>query len=171
MAVAAVVVALAGCGGDDEPSAPADTTGAQTATAPPPDTATAPSEKEPAKPGRAPEDEGVGLPDGHGGQAAPEDRPGGAGDEIPASVQALFTGRDGKITPAVVRVPPFLAVSVELRSGDGEVYELSARGQTLRTTGESAEPVLFDGLRPGKRLSLAGTGGRVVIEASAEPGP
>ena len=114
-------------------------------------------------------------PAGHrchsGGQAAPEDQPGGAGDEIPASTQALFTGRAGKISPRIVRVPPFIAVRVQLRSGDGAAYELSGGGDTLRAAGGMAKSVVFDGLRPGKRLTLTGTGGTVVIEASAEPGP
>jgi len=60
---------------------------------------------------------------------------------------------------------------VELRSGDGAPYELNGGGETLRAVGGTAKPVVIDGLRPGKRLTLTGTGGTVVIEASAEPGP
>jgi hypothetical protein len=135
----------------------------------PAETETAPAETETET---APRDARAGSPDGRsGGVAAPEDRPGGAGDEIPASTQALFTGRAGRISPRIVRVPPFIAVRVELRSGDGATYELSGAGKTLRAAGGSAEPVVFDGLRPGKRLTLTGAGGRVFIEASAEPGP
>ncbi len=175
-AVAALSLALAlgACGDDEgrvsqESSGTETSPGASTATAP---TDTAPVETAPSETETAPEDAGVGLPDGHGrGQASPEDRQGGAGDEIPASTQALFTGRAGGISPRTVRVPPFIAIRVELRSGDGASYELSGGGQTVRAAGGSAEPVVFDGLRPGRRLSLTGTGGSVVIEASAEPGP
>ena len=103
---------------------------------------------------------------------SPEDQQGGAGDEIPARSQALFTGRRGRITPRVVRVPPFIAVRVELRSGDGARYRLTGRGKTLRAGGRlSSMGVTFDGLRTGRRLTLRGTGGRVAVEASAEPGP
>ncbi len=176
-----LALALAGCGDDEEGRVSQEPAGTETATTPtetvpvetaPTDTETAPVETAPTETQTAPEDAGPGLSDGHGGgQAAPEDRPGGAGDEIPASTQALFTGRAGKITPRIVRVPPFIAVRVELRSEDGAMYELRGGGERLRAASRPAEPVVFDGLRPGRRLSLKGTGGRVIIEASAEPGP
>lgn len=166
-----LAVALGACGGDDEGRVRQEPAGTETSTATTP-ADTAPTQTGPAETETAPEDSGAGLPDGHGGgQAAPEDRPGGAGDEIPASTQALFTGNAGRISPRIVRVPPFIAVRVALRSGDGAAYELSGGGKTLRAAGGSAEPVTFDGLRPGKRLTLRGTGGGVVVEASAEPGP
>ena len=174
LALLVLALALGACGDDDdegrvsqEPAGTETSPGASTTP-----TDTAPPDTAPTGTETAPEDAGAGLTDGHsGGQAAPEDRPGGAGDEIPASTQALFTGRAGKVSPSIVRVPPFIAVRVQLRSGDGATYELSGGGETLRAEGGSAEPVVFDGLRPGKRLTLTGTGGRVVIEASAEPGP
>jgi len=176
LAAVGLALALGACGDDDEgrvsqESAGTETSsGSTTATAP---TQTAPVETVPEAGETAPEEGGAGLSDGHGGgRAAPEDRPGGAGDEIPASTQALFTGRAGKISPPVVRVPPFIAVRVQLRSGDGAAYELGGGGEMLRAAGGGpARPVVFDGLRPGKRLVLTGTGGRVIIEASAEPGP
>ncbi len=177
LAAVALALALGACGGDDEgrvsqePAGTETTQGTSTATTPT-DTTPAETETAPAETETAPGNAGAGLPDGHGGgHTAPEDRPGGAGDEIPASTQALFTGRAGRISPRIVRVPPFIAVRVELRSGDGATYELSGAGKTLRAAGGPAEPVVFDGLRPGKRLALTGTGGRVIIEASAEPGP
>jgi hypothetical protein len=172
LAVVGLALALAGCG-DDEGRVSQEPAGTETSTATTP-TDTVPVETAPAQTEieTAPEDAGAGLSDGHGGgQAAPEERPGGAGDEIPASTQALFTGRAGRITPRIVRVPPFIAVRVQLRSADGAAYELSGGGETLRAAGRPARPVVFDGLRPGRRLSLKGTGGRVIIEASAEPGP
>lgn len=174
LAALGIALALGACGDDEgrvsqEPAGTETAQGTSTATTP---ADTTPAETETAPAETAPGDAGAGLSDGHGGgHAAPEDRPGGAGDEIPASTQALFTGRAGRISPRIVRVPPFIAVRVELRSGDGATYELSGAGKTLRAAGGPAEPVVFDGLRPGKRLALTGTGGRVIIEASAEPGP
>ena len=105
-------------------------------------------------------------------RSSPEDQQGGAGDEIPARSQAMITGRRGRLSPRLVRVPPFIAVRVELRSADGGRYRLSGAGKTVRAGPRvSAMAATFDGLRPGRRLVLTGTGGRVVVEASAEPGP
>ena len=173
LAALGLALALGACGDDEgrvsQESAGTETSpGASTATEP---TDTTPVETAPTETESVPEDAGPGLSDGHGGQEAPEDRPGGAGDEIPASSQALFTGRAGRISPQIIRVPPFIAVRVELRSGDGATYELSGGGKVLRAAAGPAEPVVFDGLRPGRRLTLTGTGGRVIVEASAEPGP
>ncbi|MEJ7715102.1 MAG: hypothetical protein WKF40_05095 [Thermoleophilaceae bacterium] len=84
---------------------------------------------------------------------SPEDQPGGAGDEIPARAQALITGRRGRLSPRVVRVPPFIAVRVELRSADGRRYRLSGAGKTLRARRPAVQTrATFDGLRPGRRL-------------------
>ncbi len=83
----------------------------------------------------------------------------------------MITGRGGRLSPRVIRVPPFIAVRVELRSADGRRYRLSAAGKTLRVRGRRSDAATFDGLRPGRRLLMTGTGGRVVVEASAEPGP
>ena len=55
---------------------------------------------------------------------SPEDQPGGAGDEEPARSLALLTGEGGRITPPTVRVPAFISIRVELRSGDGREYGL-----------------------------------------------
>jgi hypothetical protein len=104
--------------------------------------------------------------------ASPEDQQGGAGDEIPASSQALITGRGGRLRPRVVRVPPFIAIRVELRSADGADYSLAGGGRRLEAGGElSAVSTTFAGLRPGKRLVLEGPQGSVTVEANAEPGP
>ena len=170
---AAALISLAlvagGCGDDDEGRVEQDT--ASTATSPsttPTDTAPAATETE-AETQTETEESGSG---GTGGASPGEEQEGGAGDELEASSQALFTGRGGKISPRVVRVPPFIAIRVELRAADGRVYELRARGRTVRADGDvSSTSTSFGGLRPGKRLVLTGPSGRVVVEASAEPGP
>lgn len=166
--LATAALATAGCGGDDdEPSLggeagagstretiPADVvTGKQTVPEP---TETVPSSTAGDK--RA------------GGSL--EKKPGGAGDEVPNTTQALITGRDGRVSPRTVSVPPFIAVSVELRSADGRDYQLSGAGKSLRAgEGESSATASFDGLRPGKSLRISGPQGAVVISANAEPGP
>jgi len=164
---AAGALALAGCGGDDEKDkAGADTSTAteQTATTDTAATETAPpaTEAEPAETG-----------EDNGGTRAPgEDQPGGAGDEVPNATQALVTGRGGKVGPATVSVPPFIAITVELRSADGQDYALSGGGKSLAAgEGENSDTVSFDGLRPGRKLVLSGPQGRVTVTADAEPGP
>lgn len=162
-------LALSACGDDDEGRVEQDT--ASTTTAPsttPTETAPVTTETE-AKTQTAAEPE---AGSGTGGAAPGEEQEGGAGDEIGASSQALVTGRGGKLAPRVIRVPPFIAIRVELRSADGRTYELGARGKTLRADGDIASAsTTFAGLRPGRELVLTGPSGRVVVEASAEPGP
>jgi hypothetical protein len=176
--VLALLLALAGCGGDDEE--PAATTEAQ----PPPTAEAAPTETqaesetetgetepetepadpaEPAETGEPPE-----PPDW------PEDQPGGAGDEEPARSLALLTGENGRITPRRVRVPAFISIRVELRSGDGREYGLTFDGETIRVAGGlGSVSTTIDGLRPGEAVvgTPTGAGNRVRIEATAEPGP
>ena len=165
----------AGCGGDDESeraqetaprtdSAPAETT----------DTRSEPETETETEPEPAP------LGDGHGRgretptSPSPEDQEGGAGDEVPARSEALLTGRGGRITPRRVRVPAFISVRVVLRSADGEPYSLRVAGRSLRAGGAlSSASAELDGLRPGRAYvaTQEGTGARIRIEASAEPGP
>jgi len=101
-----------------------------------------------------------------------EDQEGGAGDEVPASSQALVTGNGGKLSPGTVRVPPFIAIRVQLRSADGVEYELTGGGKTVKAGGEiETAATTFDGLRSGEKLVLSGPQGKVTIVANAEPGP
>ena len=133
------------------------------------DTAPATTETETEPEETETESEGSG---GTGGASPGEEQEGGGGDEVEASSQALVTGRDGKLSPRLIRVPPFIAIRVELRSADGGSYKLSAAGKTVSTDRDIATAsTTFDGLRPGKRLVLTGPAGRVVVESSAEPGP
>ena len=167
IAVCLVAGALAGagCGGDDEPAtATAPTTTAETETTPvvttPTDTQTEtkPMETAPATPT----------------ETSPEDMPGGAGDAEPARTLALFTARDGRIRPRLVRVPAFISVQIELRSADGAPYSLRFGDVTIRAGGQiNSISTTIDGLRPGESIAGVpqGAGNRVRISATAEPGP
>ena len=107
-------------------------------------------------------------------ETTPEDQPGGAGDEEPARTLALFTAKDGRITPRVVRVPAFISIQVELRSPDGQKYGLRFGDVTITAGGGlNSVSTTIDGLRPGKAIvgTPVGQGNRVRIEATAEPGP
>jgi hypothetical protein len=107
-------------------------------------------------------------------EPTPEDQPGGAGDEEPARTLALFTAKDGRITPRVVRVPAFISIQVELRSPDGQKYGLRFGDVTITAGGGlNSVSTTIDGLRPGKAIvgTPVGQGNRVRIEATAEPGP
>jgi hypothetical protein len=164
--LALVVLAVAGCGGDDEPGATTEQQGSASETT----TATTETEATEVHP------ETETLPnDGDGtGTGTGESGTGGAGDEVPAQTLALFTGENGRLTPPVVRVPAFISIRVELRSGDGADYELTIGGKTIRVgDGLSSVSTTFDGLRPGAKLvgRAGGGGGRVRVEATAEPGP
>jgi len=94
-----------------------------------------------------------------------------SGDELPISTQALFTGKGGRISPAKVEVPPFIAVTVVLRSADGRTYDLEGPRRGLATTGKAQ--MKLAGLRAGNRYVLKSreSPGKLVIEANAEPGP
>jgi hypothetical protein len=159
--IAAATLAAAGCGGDEENgtgTAARQQTEPRTETDKPRATVTAP--------GPEPRET---IP-----RESPEDQPGGAGDEVPARSLAMFTARGGRITPRVVRVPPFIAVRAELRAADGRSYSLTFGNRTIRVGPEiSSASTVLDGLRPGRAYAgrPGGAGNPVRIEASAEPGP
>jgi cytoskeletal protein RodZ len=160
---------LAACGGDDEDDSGASGYGAGTKTEQADTTATETTATETTgtPTGGEAEDGGAKPP-----STSPEEQEGGAGDEVPASSQALVTGNGGKLSPATVRVPPFIAIRVQLRSADGVEYELSGGGKTVKAGGEiESAGTTFDGLRTGERLVLSGPQGKVTIVANAEPGP
>jgi hypothetical protein len=158
---AALFLALggAGCGDDDEE--PAATT------AEPPATETAPAtvtETVPAETVTVPQEV----------EPPPEEQPGGAGDEEPAQSQADFTGRDGRIRPALIRVAPFIAIRIQLRSADGGDYGLDCRGRRLQVDAEiETASTRLAGRRPGEqvRCDPLGAHNGVAVSASAEPGP
>jgi hypothetical protein len=165
-----LVLALPGCGGDDEPERTATEAKTQRDEAPPAPKVT---ESEPQPEETQPElepTETVQPPP----ETSPEQAPGGAGDEVPARSLALFTGDGGRITPRVVRVPAFISIRVELRSADGREYGLQFRGETVKVSrGLGSVSTTLPGLRPGAAVvgEPIAAEGRVRIEATAEPGP
>ena len=166
----AAVLALGACGGDDEPEAttPVVTAPTETETMPE-ETETTPPETEPP-PGETVPPEETETETAPG----PEEVPGGAGDEEPARTLALFTARDGRITPRLVRVPAFISIQIELRSADGRQYGLRIGDVTVTAGGEiNSTSVTIDGLRPNETVVgvPTGPGNRVRVAATAEPGP
>jgi hypothetical protein len=176
--VVALGLALAACGDDDEETAERTATSPETTPAetteteePAPETEAETERSEPAEPET--ETEAEPAP-----ETSPEDEPGGAGDEEAARTLALFTGEGGRITPRVVRVPAYISIRVELRSGDGREYGLVFVNETTRVQvrvsgGLGSVSSTLDGLRPGDSIRGRPTAGGtpVRIEATAEPGP
>lgn len=164
--LAVVALALGGCDGDAEEEASTGATTSEQTSERTTSTETATGEVDP---------ETETLPDdGDGTGTGDESGQGGAGDEQPAETYALFTGEDGVITPLIVRVPAFISIRVELRSGDGEEYGLTFEGKTIKVpSGLSSVSTTLDGLRPGTKLvgTPIGATRKVRIEATAEPGP
>jgi Neuroendocrine-specific golgi protein P55 (NESP55) len=165
-----LMLALAACGGDDEPAgatAERAETEARTETEERSETDSATEAETESETETETE-----VP------TSPEELEGGGGDEEPARTLALFTGRDGRITPRVVRVPAFISVRVELRSADGREYGLEFENETTRVKvrvsgGLSSVSSTIDGMRPGEAIvgKPDDVGTRVRIEATAEPGP
>ena len=155
---------MVGCGGDDEDEpTPAATVPTQPVpapvTTPPPETT--PAEKKP-KPDPDTEPRTVPMEEQQG-------------DEEPIRSEAVFTGAGGKLTPRVVRVPPFIAIRVILRGTDAgreQGYTLVIGGQRLAIGHERAvHEANLAGLLPNKAYSGRSPQGNVRIEATAEPGP
>ena len=180
--VLALVLALGGCGDDDDERAETNATTPSTETTPTEETApeVVPEETE-TESETEPETETETEPETPTETApstSPEDQPGGAGDEEPARTLAMFTGEGGRIAPRVVRVPAFISIRVELRSADGREYGLAFATETsrvrIRVSGAlGSASSTIDGLRPGQAVTgnPIGAGTPVRIEASAEPGP
>jgi O-antigen ligase len=166
------LLAVTGCGADSEPTAQDPRTSQapelSTGTDRQPTDGTA-SEAEPADPtASTPEPKNPSTD-----TTSPESQPGGAGDEEPIGVDAAFIARGGKVTPRVVRVPAFIAVTVTLTSADGHGYQLQIAGQSLKVGADRKhDSVKLAGLHQGGAYTgrVAG-GGTVRIEATAEPGP
>jgi hypothetical protein len=73
-----------------------------------------------------------------------------------------------------VRVPPYIAVQVSLRSADGRGYSLRFPGRGALSTGGQriTASTMFAGMRPGvSAVGRSSAAGAVTIVANAEPGP
>jgi hypothetical protein len=160
----AALLALAGCGGGGGSSQTASVS------APPPSVAAT----VPTTPTTTPTTTALQPTTPSQTSTSPEQQPGGAGDETPISTQALFTGKGGDITPATVRVPPFIAVTVVLHSADGGSYAIEVAKHELKVgSGHPTATLQLSGLRAGKRytLDVSGAPETLAIVANAEPGP
>jgi hypothetical protein len=74
-----------------------------------------------------------------------------------------------------VRVAPFIAIRVELRSADGRAYALRFGHKVLRAGPQvAAMSTTLPGLHQGQAVTgrpVGGSGNPVRIEGSGEPGP
>jgi hypothetical protein len=162
--LAALALAAAGCGGDEEPAG----AGERAATAAPPPSK-AERDRQDAGGERDAREEGSSAP------TTPEPAPGGAAGEEPVRTEVELTVEPGGIRPARVKVAPFVAVNVTLRQDDGGRYALAFG--TRRLAVDARRPVarlMLRGLPAGGRhvgRPVAGTRRGVRIVASAEPGP
>ena len=146
-----MLVALAGCGSDDEPAAtPEASTPAPlpsvepTATATPTPTAT----------------------------ADPEDQPGGAGDEEEARVRARFRVTPKGISPPQVSVPAFLAIELVVDSYLAEPFVVRLEGAPPLPVGAGRTArVDVEGRRPGRYRIDFGEAGQALLITGTEPGP
>ena len=145
------------CGGDDEEDTAAETTPTTTApapvTTPPPEVPDTTKEPDPdAEPRTVPEEQ--------------------QGDEEAIRSEAVFTGRNGRLTPREIRVPAFIAIRVILRAQDEGSYTLRIGGQSLGVDASvSTDEINLDGLLPDESYQGKGPNGNVRVVASAEPGP
>jgi hypothetical protein len=165
------LLALAGCGGGGGGSSGTSSGAGAVGSAPPPSATVPPGQTSTGTSSTAT----ATTPAPTQTSTSPEQQPGGAGDEKPIATQALFTGQNGKVSPARIRVPPFIAVRAVLRAADGGAYTLLVAGKELAVgEGRKRASVQLDGLRPGTSYVVRNTTGppkRLVIVANAEPGP
>jgi len=148
----ALLALAAGCGGDDEEEPPEREPAATAPTAP-------------ETTSQEPETEDTPSPEQEGTTPAPEEDPEA---EEPVRSEAVFTARGGRISPRRIEVPAYVAVTVVLQAKDEGEYSITIEGRRLSVGGEAD----LDGLGPGERYTgTASTGQRLVISATAEPGP
>jgi hypothetical protein len=145
------------CGGDNEDDQAAETTPTVSTpppvTTPPPETPETTNEPDPdEEPRTVPEEE--------------------QGDEEAIRSEAVFTGKNGRLTPREIRVPAFIAIRVILRSADDGAYSLRMEGTRLEIgAGKQVDELELDGLLPDEAYQGKSPQGNVRVVASAEPGP
>ena len=151
---AAALIALAGCGGDDERPPATGSTSPPLGRAP---SATAPPGGERAAP-----------PPG----AAPGEPPAAGGSQR-VRVPATFTLRGDSLTPREVSIPPFLAVQVSVAATDGRSHTVTIaadRAHRLVVPAGKRASVLLPGQPPGRYPVRSGAA-RAFLAVGGEPGP
>lgn len=148
-------IALAGCGGDEEPSPVARTqppVGAPAVTATPTPVPTPSPTPSPS--------------------ATPvEGQEGDAGDEEAPRVPVALTIDDGGITPPQVAVPAFFPIVLTIRNELDRAVTVRLGDVKVRALGQGLGQGRHPGLRAGEHAVRAGSAGRATIVAGAEAGP
>ena len=158
-----LMTAVPGCGSDDENPEQ----GAPPATAP----ATGPTATAPSAP--TPPTDSAGTAPPPAAEPAPPAEP-DAGDEEPIRVPATFVLRGGRLTPASITVPAFLAVEVSVVSRDvrPSVLVVAAdRRYRLRVPARGRAAVRLPGQRPGTYAVTVDGRRRARLISGGEPGP
>ena len=151
-ALAVVLVALAGCGSDDDPAATPE------ASTPAPLPSVAPPTETPTPTPTATVD--------------PEDQPGGAGDEEEARVRARFRVTPKGISPPQVSVPAFLAIELVVDSYLAEPFVVRLEGAPPLSVGAGRTARMdVEGRRPGRYPIDFGEAGQALLVTGTEPGP
>lgn len=103
----------------------------------------------------------------------PEHQEGGAGDEEPIRVPAIFTfARSGAVRPTVVAVPAFFTIALSGVSRDDEAHEIVFRGTTINVPADGRAGARIQGLRAGRHpVTIDGRENAATIVSGAEPGP
>jgi hypothetical protein len=154
-AVLLLLVAVAGCGGDDEVSTPSPT---PEATAVVTETPTPTATESPSPTATE--------------QPPPEEQEGGAGDEEEARVPVRFVVRDGGVEPPEVGVPGFLALELIVvnRTAQPVVARLEGAEPLTANPGETTR-ARIEGRRPGRYPIDFGDAGQATLVTGVEVGP
>jgi hypothetical protein len=106
---------------------------------------------------------------------SPEEQEGGAGDEEAARSEVVLEFSHEGLEPPIVRVAPFIAVKLIIRSVDGSEYNVSVSGPRSGggAAGSSEADLDLEGLRPGQRYEVRErtSGSVTTIVASDDVGP
>ena len=98
----------------------------------------------------------------------------GHGDEVPVRVPATFVVRDGRLAPARVVVPPFLAVQVTVRSDQAPhtIVLRTPMPKTLKVASGGRAGVRVAGLHAGRyAVELDGRPAGTIVAANDAGGP
>jgi len=148
---AAALIAVAGCGGDEDRSPATGSTSPPLGRAP---SATAP-------------------PGGERAAPPPRAEPPPAGGSQRVRVPATFTLRGDSLTPREVSIPPFLAVQVSVAATDGRSHIVTIaadRAYRLVVPAGKRASVLLPGQPPGRYSVRSGAAG-AFLAVGGEPGP